>query len=412
LSERPVSEQLVVFLVGAIQFVNVLDFMMVMPLGPDFAGALGIAPAHLGLVVGSYTAAAAVAGVVGALFLDRFDRRTALAVTMFGLCAGTAMGALARGLPSLVFARLVAGVFGGPATSVALSIIADVVAPERRGRAMGAVRGAFSVASVLGVPFGLWLASRGGWRAPFLAVAGLGVVIGVLGLRAMPSLRGHIVAGEAAGARWQRLTGMVGDRLVQQSLAMNALVMMSAFLIVPNISAFIQQNLGYPRGRLDFLYMVGGALSFFAMQVAGRATDRFGAAAVATVATAILLVAMQLWFVTPPAGVTHAVMPLFVAFMASMSIRNVSMTALATRVPRFDQRAAYMSLQSTAQHVASSAGAVVSSRLLSDGPDGRLIGMPVVAMLAAVLALALPPLLAVISRGVRSREAAAAGPAS
>ena len=78
------SERLIIFLVGAVQFVNILDFMMVMPLGPDFARALGISTAHLGLIAGSYTAAAAVAGIVGARFLDRFDRRKALGVALFG----------------------------------------------------------------------------------------------------------------------------------------------------------------------------------------------------------------------------------------------------------------------------------------------------------------------------------------
>src|SRR5262245_43552158 len=121
------SERFIVFLVGAIQFVNVLDFMMVMPLGPDFARALGIPTAHLGIIGGSYTAAAAVSGIIAARFLDRFDRRSALAVAIFGLVAGTAAGALAQGMRSLVLARVVAGAFGGPATSIALSIIADVV---------------------------------------------------------------------------------------------------------------------------------------------------------------------------------------------------------------------------------------------------------------------------------------------
>ena len=40
--------------------------------------------------------------------------------------------------------------------------------------------GAFSVASVLGVPMGLRLAIWGGWRLPFIVVAGMGVVVGVL----------------------------------------------------------------------------------------------------------------------------------------------------------------------------------------------------------------------------------------
>src|SRR6185369_10529728 len=111
----PRSERLIVFLVGAVQFVNILDFMMVMPLGPDFARALGIHTSNLGIVGGSYTAAAAIAGLVGALFLDRFDRRKALAVAMLGLVTGTAAGGFAVDLRSLVAARVLAGAFGGPA---------------------------------------------------------------------------------------------------------------------------------------------------------------------------------------------------------------------------------------------------------------------------------------------------------
>ena len=48
------SERRVVFLVGAVQFINVLDFTMVMPLGPDFARALHIPASELGKIVGGY----------------------------------------------------------------------------------------------------------------------------------------------------------------------------------------------------------------------------------------------------------------------------------------------------------------------------------------------------------------------
>ncbi len=53
------SESRFVLLVGAVQLVNVLDFMMVMPLGPDFAKGLGIPTSEIGYIGGSYTAAAA-----------------------------------------------------------------------------------------------------------------------------------------------------------------------------------------------------------------------------------------------------------------------------------------------------------------------------------------------------------------
>src|SRR6202171_4223700 len=132
----------VVLLVAAVQFVNILDFVMVMPMGPDFAAALGIPSSRLGLIGGSYTAAAAASGLAGSLFLDRFDRRPALGVAMLGLVFGTALGGFATGMSSLMAARLIAGLFGGPATSLSFSIIADTVPAERRGKAMGVVMGA------------------------------------------------------------------------------------------------------------------------------------------------------------------------------------------------------------------------------------------------------------------------------
>src|SRR5688572_16662379 len=110
------SERAIIFCVGAVQFVNILDFVIVMPLGPDFATDLKIPLSHLGYIGGSYTAAACVSGFLGAFFLDRFDRRKALAVAMLGLVLGTLAGAFAQGLVSLMIARIIAGAFGGPAT--------------------------------------------------------------------------------------------------------------------------------------------------------------------------------------------------------------------------------------------------------------------------------------------------------
>src|SRR3954470_5983868 len=186
-----VSERRVVFLVGAVQFVNVLDFTMVMPLGPDFSSALGISPSDLGKVIAGYGPAAAIAGILGSFFLDRFDRRKVLAVAMFGLVAGTLAGGLARDLRGLILARVIAGAFGGPATSIAYAIIADVIPPARRGKAMGAVMRAFSVAQVLGFPAALVVSERFGWRMPFFAVASLGAVVALGSIFLLPPMTMH-----------------------------------------------------------------------------------------------------------------------------------------------------------------------------------------------------------------------------
>ena len=191
----------------------------------------------------------------------------------------------------------------------------------------------------------------------------------------MPSLRGHIVA---AGARGPTLSALLGDGTIRLALAMNALVMLTAFLVVPNIAPHLLQNLGYPRDRLDLGYMVGGAASFLIMRVAGHAIDRYGAARVSVVGTVVLIGVLYFAFIAPGAIGTAGVLAVFVLFMGAMSVRNVSMSSLSTRVPRANERAGYMSLQSTAQHLSSATGAFVSSRLLHEAPGGRLSGISTV----------------------------------
>jgi MFS family permease len=190
---RAPSERWVVFLIGAVQFVNIWDFVMVMPLGPDFARALGIPLSRLGLVGGAYTAAAAVAGVVGSTFLDRFDRRPALAVAMSGLALGTLGAGFAWDFPSLLAARVVAGAFGGPATSLSLSIVAG--APPERREGMGG-DGAFGGGGA-GRPLSLAL---WGMAAPFW-VGGLGLVVTALVTRPSPACGPTSPAANAIRAR-------------------------------------------------------------------------------------------------------------------------------------------------------------------------------------------------------------------
>jgi predicted MFS family arabinose efflux permease len=408
-SKATPSERVIVLLVAAVQFVNVLDFMIVMPLGPDFAKGLGIPTADLGLVSGAYAFAAALTGFFGASVLDRFDRRKALAVAIIGLVAGTAAGAVAQGLWTMIAARFIAGAFGGPATSLALAIVADVVPPERRGRAMSTVMGAFAIASSAGVPVGLQLSVWFGWRVPFLAVAGLGVVILALVLPRVPSLRGHIAA-QSGTSPYARMAGLLGDSTVRLALLTNFIVFMTAFLVVPNIASHLQQNLGYPRPRLSYAYLVGGISSIFVLAVAGRAVDRLGPTFVATVGTIAFAAALTFGFIAPNHFFHLPVFALFMVFMAAMSTRMLSLGSLSTRVPRPAERAGYMSLQSVAQQLSSGLGAVVSAHLLHNTTDGRLAGVAGVSALSLTLGLTLPPLLAVIMRRVRAREAASARP--
>jgi predicted MFS family arabinose efflux permease len=391
---------MLLFLVGAVQFVNVLDFMMVMPLGPDFAIGLGIPASRLGLVGGAYTAAAALSGIAASLFLDRFDRRRALAVAMLGLVVATALGGLATGLGSMVAARVAAGAFGGPATSLSLSIVADAVPAERRGKALGAVMGAFSVASVLGVPAGLELARRGTWRLPFFAVAGLGLLVAGAALFFMPPMTAHL--GRAGAPVEARGPPLLRSKAALLSLGASASSMLAGFAIIPNIAAHLQINLGFARDRLGGLYMVAGAVSFAVLRVAGRWVDRFGAPRVAAAGTAVFVMVLLGFFAYPPPWLpVLAVLP---AFMVGNSLRNVSTSTLSSRVPAPRERARFMSAQSAVQHLASAIGAGLSTQLLTVEPDGRVGGMRTLAFFSIGVGVLLPFLLLAVSAALVRRD--------
>ena len=397
----PITERRLLFLVGAVQAVNILDFMMVMPLGPDFAQALGIPTAHIGWIGGSYTVAAAFSGILGAFFLDRFDRRTALVVSLVGLGLATALGGFATDMTTLMCARVLAGTFGGPATAVALSIVSDCVPPERRGRAMGAVMGAFSVAAVLGVPFALKLATWGDWRYPFWAVGALCLAVAAFARLACPPLRGHLARGLPAIVNPLRVLSSPTARL---SLSTTVTVFAASFAIVPNIAAYLQFNLGWPRADMDLLYGVGGLVTFFTMRGVGRLVDRFGATRIAWLGTCVLAGDLALIFLQSTWAVP--VLALFVAFMVGQSTRTVALNALASRVPAPDERARFLSAQSAVQHIASSIGAFLSARLLTADADHRLIGMERVALIAIGLVLLQPPLMRLVEGRLNRREVA------
>lgn len=405
----------IALLIAAVQFVNILDFVIVMPLGPELAKGLAIPESHLGYVGGAYTAAACVSGLVGSLFLDRFDRRKALAVAMLGLVAGTASGALAVDLPTLLMARVVAGAFGGPATSLSFSIIAGAIPTQLRGRAMGMVMGAFSLASVVGVPAGLFLGEAFSWRAPFIGVATVGLVVAAAAIFALPPMTSHL-----EGPQHQvGVIELVSRPLVQLSFLMTAIVMMAGFLIIPNIASYLLLNLGFPRSALKFAYGLGGVASLFVTQLGGRAVDRFGSFRVGTVGALLVAAVVFTFFYLPHERglAVWVVLLLFVAFMSSNGLRNVSYNTLTTKVPEPQVRARFQSLQSATQHGAAALAAIWSAQLLTTGqwlpegttqPERRLVGMDRVALISIGLSLIIPMLLFVVERGVK-RSALPAG---
>jgi predicted MFS family arabinose efflux permease len=392
------SERRVLWLVGVVQFINILDFMMVMPLGPDLAQRLGIDLADLGWIGGSYTAASAASGLISALFVDRLSRKTTLLGALCGLMLATFAGGLCWNFSSLLATRILAGIFGGPATSAAWAIVADVVPSERRGQAMGKVMGAFSLAAIFGVPLGLEMAKWHDWRTPFFVTAALGLLIALAGLRLLPPMRAHLAhlahVRDRVSLSWLfRLAWKPINRL---AYAYVAFAMLASFMIVPNISAYLQYNLHYPRAALGRLYGIGGVVSYVTLRATGRLLDRFPASATSLVSNVTFICILWITFVDPSPHLSP--FALFLGFMFAMGMRNVSSTTLATRIPPPQERAGFMALLSCVQGCGMATGAFASTHFLHEEAGHALSGMGRLALFSIALSACVPALMRRVER--------------
>ena len=383
-------------MLAGVHFINLVDFVMVMPMGPDFAGGLGIRMSDLGLVGGAYTAAATVVGLLGTVFLDRFERRAALTACIAGLGLSTAAGALATGMPSMLAARAAAGSFGGLAATLCFSIVTDLTHESRRGRAISVVASGYSLATIVGVPAGLELSRRGGWRAPFLVVGGVALVLAGAARAVLPAVRGHLETKEKP-APLKLDAGMLA------AFAAFGFAIFGNFLIVPNLPAYLEFNLGFPRAHLGLLYLFGGAASLVTMRVAGIWADRKGS--LPPVITGTVIVALCLFF-----GVYGSPPPLspilfFTGFLSDNAARWVVINALTTRVPSPSTRARFLSAQTAFSHAVTAAASMGSTMFLTSDGAGRLSGMGRLTAATIGLGLMTPLAVAYLERVAPKRVA-------
>jgi predicted MFS family arabinose efflux permease len=364
---------------AAVQFANVLDFVIVMPLEPFYETEMGLTPQQFGVMVSVYGFAAGFAGLAAARFLDRFDRRTALIALFAGFTLSTGLCAAAPNWPLLVLARGAAGACGGVMGSAVLTIIGDAFPYERRGRPTGAVMSAFSIASIVGVPAGLKVAEVLGCWAPFAAIAAFGVAVLPAAWYFLPSLRGHLAGGRrAAVSLWGVLTVPNHQRAFLLMVAM----VLGMFTIAPFIAKYLLANAGRVKSDLAWVYGVGGLATFFTMNWVGRLADRFGKLIVFRVMALATLVPILLLTNLPRVSLPTAV-AVTTLLMVTSSGRFVPAMALitATAAPRV--RGGFMSVNGSVQQFAMGLAALVSGMLVGTADDGRLIGYGTVGLLAA-----------------------------
>jgi predicted MFS family arabinose efflux permease len=384
------SEWLLLLVLAAVQFTHIVDFMIMMPLGPRFKETLNIGPGPFSHLVAAYTISAGLASLLAARFLDRFDRKRALLVLYTGFGVGTLLCGIAPNYELLLAARTVAGAFGGVAAATVLAIVGDAFADKRRGTAMGVIMSAFSVASIVGVPVGLMLATYyESWHAPFFALGAVSLGFLVMAAFALPPLRGHLGGRSHPSFRetWQVL---VEPNHVRAFLLMLSLVV-SSFTVVPFIATYLQYNVGIQKTEVPFVYLVGGLTTLFTLRYIGIWSDLSGKLFVFRILALLTLVPLLALTNLPHGFPLWAVLLVTALLFVVTSGRMVPATALITNSAAPRVRGSFMSLNSAVQHFGSGFAVWLGGLMLGQATEegsSPLEGYWVVGLLAATAALA------------------------
>ena len=382
---RPINEKLLLLVLAAIQFTAIVDFLIILPLGPQYMRVFHITPGQFGLIVSAYAISAGISGVATGFVLDRFDRKRALLVLYLGFTIGTLFCALAPTYPLLVAARVVAGAFGGVAGALILAIIGDVVPEERRGAAMGMVMSSFSVASICGVPIGLVLASALDWHLPFFVLAGLSALILLASARVLPPLRGHLVH-----ARGQhpvtRMIAVLAHTDHQMAFLFMSMLSFTGFVVFPNIATYMVLNVGLTERQLPLIYLAGGLSTVFSLNWIGRWADRSGKLRVFTWTSLAATIPILLVTNLPRVPLVEAIFT-STLLMVCMSGRMVPAMALMTGSIEPQYRGGFMSINSSVQQFSCGVAAYVSGQVLTQTPTGGLAHFPVLGVASALCAL-------------------------
>ncbi len=378
-------ERIVIFVLAAVQFTSVVDFMIVMPLGPQLMRTLHIGPAEFGMIVSSYTLAAGAAGLVASSVVDRFARRTSFLAMYAGFLIGTLCCAFAPNYQALVAARVATGAFGGILGGMAMAIIGDVFPEHRRGHATGSLMTGFALASVAGVPLGLFVGTNYGWHVPFVALAIAGLPVLLIAPFGLPRLDSHIGKSHAHPMRSLVETFSHVNHLYAFGLIV--VLMIGSFTVFPYLPPYLVNNVGMTEQELPFVYIAGGGLTFFAAPVIGRLADRFGKLTIyrliAPGSALFLVIITHL----PPVPVAVAV-AVFGMLMVCNVGRMIAAMAMVTSSVEPKRRGAFLSANSSVQHVSSGFGAYIGGLIVTQASDGHIEHFGPVGWIAAAATLA------------------------
>ena len=355
---------LIVFTLWLLVFSSASQTMILSPILPMIGDQLQIADAMLGTLVSVYSIMVGVFAILAGPFSDKIGRRRILILGCVTMTVALTLHAFVTGYYSFVAVRIFAGSAGGILSGAAVSYIGDYFPYERRGWATGWVMSGAAFGQIVGIPLGIVMASRWGFRSPFYMFAvTMALTVLLLVLRVpQPDVqlaRHRLSVGKAAADYLDML------RRPEVAWAATAFFMMflgvSVFVIY--LPTWLERDLGVSGDQIAVMFLIGGVANVLTGPQAGKLSDRIGRKGIILLACVGLsaLMVSTVHVVTGP-GSAYI---FFFFTMILVAMRISPFSALLTALVSDERRGSLMSLTVALGQVGFALGGAIAGPLFA-----------------------------------------------
>ena len=297
----------------AVNFVDMIGFMIVLPLLPFYALKLNATPETIGRLVASFSIAQLLAAPLWGRMSDRYGRRPALLIGLSASAIAYVVFGLASSVWLLFLSRLVQGA-GGGTTGVAQAYVADTVEQADRARALGWLSAATSAGVMIGPAIGSFAAHLG-QAAPGLVAASLCLINVFFAWKWLPESHREPAARSSeprkppwhpAWVAFRHPTTAIGRLLWIYGVGMLAFASMTSVMAL-----YLGAEFGIDEKTIGYIFLYVGVLSFVMRSLLlGPIVDRIGETWAMRIGTVLLVFGLALYPVPRTLWTLAAVIPL------------------------------------------------------------------------------------------------------
>ena len=338
--------------------------MIISPILPMIGDELGIGDAALGTLVSAYSIMVGIFAIISGPISDKFGRRRILMMGAGTMTVALSLHGFVAGYLSFLAVRVFAGMAGGMLSGAAVSYIGDYFPYARRGWATGWVMSGAAFGQIIGIPLGIVMAERWGFRSPFYMFAVTMAATLLLLFFKVPQpdvqLSRHRLSIRKAVEDYAAML-----RRPEIAWAATAFFMMflGVSVFVVYLPTWLERDLGATGDQIALMFLLGGIANVATGPQVGKLSDRIGRKGIILLSCIGLSIVMLL---TVPL-VTNLAMAyvFFFLTMVLIAMRISPFSALLTALVQDERRGSLMSLTVALGQVGFALGGAVAGPLFA-----------------------------------------------